>query len=127
MRVIELKKTFEKTEINQLYGYENTERGRGAGRRLNIRNNQTPRRIVFDSENFEISNRAPRRVNPRFKESNINYEVSFKELPNDHQMLQDIFYGCIDKLINLSFSENPNSMTRITIYHEDGISHQPPE
>ena len=151
------------TEINQVgsgrtpvsRGYNNTERGRGAGRRLrgnhregqivnnnnvhqrqvirnqisqaanrqnpivNIRNNQTPRRIVFDSENFEISNRAPRRVNPRFKESNINYEVSFKDLPNNHQILQDIFYGCIDKLINFSFSENPNSMTRITIYHDD--------
>ena len=52
---------------------------------INLRNNQTPRRIVFDSENFEISKRAPRRVNPRFKKSNINYEVSFKELPNDHQ------------------------------------------
>ena len=124
-------------------GYDNTERGKGAGRKprgnhregqivdnnnvnnrkiirnqitqilnsqnpiINIRNNQPPRRIVFDSDYFEISNRAPRRVNLRFKESNINYEVSFKNLPNNH-LLQDILYGCIDKLINLSFTKSPN-------------------
>ena len=100
-----------RTPVSGARGYDNTERGRGAGRRLrdgqivnnknvnqrqvirnqisqasnrqnpiiNIRNNQTPRRIVFDSDNFEISNRAPRRVNPRFKENNINYKVSFKD------------------------------------------------
>ena len=59
---------------------------------VNIWNNQTPRRIVFDSENFEISNPAPIEIsNPIFKEYNINYEVSFKDLPNNHHIL--ILYG----------------------------------
>ena len=86
---------------------------------INIRNNQTPRQIVFDSQYFEIGIQRPERRNARFQERNTNYQVRFKNLPNDYQQLQDTLFSCIDRLIKDTLSPNENSRTRLTIYHDD--------
>jgi len=83
---------------------------------FDIRNNQTARQIVFDSQYFEI---VIQRRNERFQGRNTNYQVRFKNLPNDYQQLQDILFSCIDTLIKLTLSPNENSRTRLTIYHDD--------
>ena len=75
--------------------------------------------IVFDCQYFEIGIQRPERRNERFQERNTNYQVRFKNLPNDYQQLQDILFSCIDTLIKLTLSANENSRTRLTIYHED--------
>ena len=77
------------------------------------------RQIVFDSQYFEIGIQRPERRNERFQERNTNYQVRFKNLPNDYQQLHDILFSCIDTLIKLTLSPNENSRTRLTIYHDD--------
>ena len=76
------------------------------------------RQIVFDSQYFEIGIQRPERRNERFQERNTNYQVRFKNLPNDYQQLQDILFSSIDTLIKLTLSANENSRTRLTIYHD---------
>ncbi len=45
------------------------------------------------------------RQNPRFNETNSGYEINFRNLPNNHNTLQDILYTSIRELIRLSFGD----------------------
>jgi hypothetical protein len=60
------------------------------------------------------------RQNPRFNETNSSYEINFRNLPNNHNTLQDILYTSIRELIRISFGDQiVNRRVRLAIYHDD--------
>jgi hypothetical protein len=62
------------------------------------------------------------RQNPRFNEtiSNSNFNTNFRNLPYNHNTLQDIFFTSIRELIRISFRDQiVNRRVRLAIYHDD--------
>ncbi len=60
------------------------------------------------------------RQNPRFNETNSSYEINLRNLPNNHNTLQDILYTSIRELIRISFGDQiVNRRVGLAIYHDD--------
>jgi hypothetical protein len=59
--------------------------------------------LVFDNNYFHIRLHRAWRKNPRFNETNSSYEINFRNLPNNHNTLQDTLYLSIRELFRISF------------------------
>ena len=68
-------------------------------------NGNANQELVFDTNFFQIRLHRAHRQNPRFNETNSSYEINFRNLPNNHNTLQDILYTSIRELIRISFGD----------------------
>ena len=59
------------------------------------------------------------RQNPRFNKTTSSFEINFRNLPNNHNTLQDILYTSIRELIRISFGDQiVNRRLRLATYHD---------